>query len=48
MRCIKGQFIFYRALNTDIYKRFEKEGIKIAFPQRDSHIRSNMTDSPKD
>jgi small-conductance mechanosensitive channel len=27
-------------LNTEIYKRFLKEGIQIPFPQRDVHIRS--------
>jgi small-conductance mechanosensitive channel len=27
-------------LNTDIYKRFIKEGIEIPFPQQDVHIRS--------
>ena len=29
-------------LNTDIYKRFEKEGIEIPFPQRDVHIKSTV------
>ena len=27
-------------LNTEVYKRFLKEGIEIPFPQRDIHIRS--------
>ena len=31
------------ALNTEIYKRFLKEGIEIPFPQRDVHIRSVTT-----
>jgi small-conductance mechanosensitive channel len=28
------------ALNSAVYKRFLKEGIEIAFPQRDLHVRS--------
>jgi len=31
-------------LNTEVYKRFEKEGIEIPFPQRDVHIRSTVAD----
>jgi small-conductance mechanosensitive channel len=34
------------ALNTEVYKRFLKEGIEIPFPQRDVHIRT-ITAPPK-
>ncbi|MDM8537748.1 mechanosensitive ion channel family protein [Desulfobacterales bacterium HSG17] len=34
-------------LNTEVYKRFEKEGIEIPFPQRDVHIRSTVPDDKK-
>jgi MscS family membrane protein len=29
-------------LHTEVYKRFDKEGIEIPFPQRDVHIRSTV------
>jgi small-conductance mechanosensitive channel len=30
-------------LNTEVYKQFQKNSIQIPFPQRDIHIRSNVT-----
>lgn len=35
-------------LNTAVYKRFEKEGIDIPFPQQDLHVRSTIPNLIKD
>ena len=38
---LRGRMLHY--LNTEVYKQFQKNNIKIPFPQRDVHIRSNST-----